>query len=72
MGETITTRVNDDMAQDIDFFAKQKHLDRSAVIRSLLARSLEEEKIDNALKQYKKKEITIGKADSLDETRRHS
>ena len=62
MGETVTTRVDDDMARGIDFFAKREKLDRSAITRRLLARALEEEKLDYALELYKKGEITIGRA----------
>lgn len=62
MGETITTRVDDEMAKDIAFFSKMRKLDKSAITRRLLARSLEEEKLDYALEQYKNGEITIGKA----------
>lgn len=62
IGETITTRVDNDMAHDIDFFSKIEKLDRSTITRKLLARALEEEKVDYALEKYKKGEITIGKA----------
>lgn len=65
MGETITTRVDDEMAQDIEFFSKIKKLDKSAVTRRLLAKSLEQEKLDYVLDRYKKGEITIGKAAEL-------
>ena len=62
MGETITTRVDDEMARDIEFFSKLKKLDKSSITRILLARSLEEEKLDYVLEQYKKGNMTIGKA----------
>jgi len=62
MGETITTRVDDEMAKDIEFFSKLQKLDKSSITRRLLARSLEEEKLDYVLEQYKEGKITIGKS----------
>ncbi|MBS3098398.1 UPF0175 family protein [Candidatus Woesearchaeota archaeon] len=65
MGETVTTRVDDDMAKGIDFFAKREKLDRSTITRRLLARALEEETLDYALELYKKGEITLGRAGEI-------
>lgn len=65
MGETVTTRVDDEMAKDIDFFSRLEKLDRSTITRRLLAQSLEQEKIGYALKRYGSGEITIGKAAEL-------
>jgi predicted HTH domain antitoxin len=62
MGETVTTRVDDEMARGIDFFAKKEKLDRSTITRRLLARALQEEELDYALEQYKNGDITIGRA----------
>ena len=65
MGETVTTRVDDEMAKGIDFFAKREKLDRSTITRRLLARALEEETLDYALELYKKGEITLGRAGEI-------
>lgn len=62
MGNVITTRVPDDVAKDIDFFTKLEKLDRSTLTRRLLVESIEEHKIDYALKRYKNKEISLWKA----------
>ena len=62
MGEKITMRVDDEMAKDIEFFSKLKKLDKSSITRRLLARSLEEEKLEYVLEQYKNGNMTIGKA----------
>ena len=62
MGETVTTRVDNEMAKDVDYFAKQEKVDRSTITRKLLAQALEQKKVDFALEKYKKNEITIGKA----------
>jgi len=62
MGETITTRVDDDMAHQIDFFSKIEKVDKSTITRRLIARALGEENIDYALGKYQKGEITLGRA----------
>ncbi len=62
MGETITTRVPDEIASDIGYFTKQEHTDKSTFVRKLLATALEEKKIQFALEKYKSREITVGKA----------
>ena len=62
MGETVTTRVDDEMAKDVDYFARQEKVDRSTITRKLLASALEEKKLEYALEMYKKGEITIGRA----------
>lgn len=53
MESTITTRITKDMDKDLIIVAKTEYLDKSTVIRRLLAKSLEEWKIEYALKMYK-------------------
>ena len=65
MSQTITTRVDDALSRDIEALAKREKLDKSSVVRRLLASSLKEEKLTHTLKRYKKGEITIGKAAEL-------
>ena len=65
MGETVTTRVSDDMARDVDYFAKLEKVDRSTITRKLIAQALDEKRTEYALERYKKGEITIGKAAEL-------
>jgi len=62
MGETVTTRVDDEMAKGIGFFAKVEKVDKSTITRKLLAQALDQKMIEFALDKYKKGEITIGKA----------
>lgn len=65
MGETITTRMGDKEVADLKIIEKEEKLDRSAVVRRLLAKSIQEWKIEKAFKQYQEKKITIGKAAEL-------
>lgn len=62
MEAIVTTRVPTDAAEDIKFFTKEEHTDKSAFVRKLLLSALEEKKIEFALQKYKEGEITIGKA----------
>ena len=58
----IIARVDDPLARDIEFFSKTEKLDKSAVIRRLLTKAVKEEKVDLALKRYRKDEISMAKA----------
>lgn len=62
MGETVTTRVDDELAREIDFFARQENVDRSTITRKLLSRAIAQKRLDYALEKYGKGEITLGKA----------
>jgi len=62
MSETVSTRVDDDMARGIEFFAKAEKVDRSTITRKLLAMALDEKRIEFALEKFRKGEITIGRA----------
>ena len=42
--------------------AEEEHLDRSAIIRRLLADAVEEKRKAKALRLYEKKKVTVGKA----------
>lgn len=65
MGEIVTTRVDKDLAKDVDFIAKKEKVDRSTITRKLLAKAIEEKKLEYALLRYKNNEITLGKAAKL-------
>lgn len=62
---TITTRVPKPMLKQIDEFSKQKHMDRSTILRNLLARGLEQENKEHVLSLYKQHKITLQKLASL-------
>ncbi len=62
MSELISARIDQQMSRDISLIAKRKKLDKSTMARLLLAKSIDQEKIDYALELYQKGEITIGKA----------
>ncbi|MBU3902012.1 MAG: UPF0175 family protein [Candidatus Thermoplasmatota archaeon] len=62
MGATITTRVSDNIAQEIKIISNTEHLDKSAVVRRLLVDAIRRWRVENALKQYAKGGITLWKA----------
>jgi len=59
---TITTRVEDSLVREIDKIAKERSIDRSAVIRKLLVKSLREWEIENVLHKYEEGKLTLWQA----------
>jgi predicted HTH domain antitoxin len=62
MGKTLTSRLPDDMAKQIEEIAKIEKLDKSSVIRRLLDKGIIQWKQDFALKLYQNGEASLGKA----------
>jgi len=62
MGATITTRVSDEIEEEIRSISKREQLDRSTVVRRLLVEGIKDWKIKYALEQYSEGKITIWKA----------
>ncbi len=65
MGTGVIARVSDELAQEIEFFAKEDNVDRSTEIRQLLTKAMEEKRIEYALEKYQKREVTLWKAATL-------
>lgn len=61
MGETVSTRISSEDSAEIKHIGKKEQLDRSAVVRRLLSRAIMDWKVEEALKHYREKKITIGK-----------
>jgi predicted HTH domain antitoxin len=62
MTKTLTTRAPDTLAKEIDNIAKEEHLDRSSLIRRLLADAVKEWRKSKALSMYSERKVSIGKA----------
>jgi len=58
----LSARVSKDEARQLEGFAKQQHLDKSAFIKKLLHESLDEYKVKQAFDLFKQKKISFGKA----------
>ena len=65
MTKTLTTRAPDALAKEIEVLAKKEHLDKSSLIRRLLADAVKEKRITNALELYQDGKISIGKAAAI-------
>ena len=65
MAKTLTTRAPDSLAKEIEALAREEHLDRSSLIRRLLAEAVEEKRKRKALRIYAEGKASIGKAASI-------
>ena len=65
MGKTITSRLPDEMVEEIEKIAELEKLDKSSIIRRLLYKAIPAWKLEYALKLYQNKEISLGKAAEL-------
>lgn len=62
MGKTVTSRLPDEMAKNIDEIAESEKLDRSSVIRRLLDKGITQWQEEQALKLYQDGEVSLEKA----------
>jgi len=62
MPVTITTRVEDDLADVIDEVAREEGMDRSTVIRRFLLKAVRNWQIDRNLDEYGKGRLTLWQA----------
>ncbi len=59
---TVTTRVKDELVQAIDHVAGEEAIERSAVIRKFLIKSVQEWKVQKFLDEYEQGKITLWQA----------
>ena len=59
MPVTITTRVADEIAEEIDEIAKREGMDRSTVIRRFLSKAVKDWLIERSLEDYEQGKITL-------------
>lgn len=62
MPVTVTTRVEDDLAETIDQIAKTENMDRSTVIRRFLSKAVKNWLLEKNLEQYDAGKITLWQA----------
>lgn len=62
MGKTITSRLPDEMVEEIERISKLEKLDKSSVVRRLLDKAIPAWKLEYALQMYQNREISLGKA----------
>lgn len=59
MGSTLTTRLPDDLAEEIERISEEEKLDKSAVARRLLERAVREHRREQAFDRYESGEISL-------------
>jgi len=62
MPVTVTTRVENELAEAIDEVAKKEGMDRSTVIRRFLLKAVKEWLIEKSLEEYRDGKITLWQA----------
>ena len=62
MGQSITSRLPDDLVKEIEKISKVEQLDKSSVIRRLLSKAIAQWNLEKALDEYQKGEISLGRA----------
>ncbi len=60
MGSTLTTRLPDELASEIERISEEEQLDKSAVARRLLERAVREHNREQAFERYERGEISLG------------
>jgi predicted HTH domain antitoxin len=59
MGSTLTTRLPDELAAEIERISEDEQLDKSAVARRLLEQAVREHNREQAFEQYGRGEISL-------------
>ena len=65
MGQTITSRLPEDIAKDLDKISAIEQLDKSSIVRRLLKKAIDDWYLDYALKLFQEGKISLGEAKDL-------
>lgn len=65
MSSTLTTRLPDDLIEEIERISEEEHLDKSAVARRLLEQAVTEHRREQAFARYERGEISLEKLAKL-------
>ena len=60
--DTVSVRIDSDDLQEIDALAKYERQSKSDILREILARGIEEKRLEIALERFQKKEFSAWKA----------
>ena len=63
--EIISTRIPEEVARDLKEIEKEEKTDRATLVRKLLARAIEQWKIERALRLYREGKVTLWRAARL-------
>lgn len=62
MADTVSVRIDSDDLHEIDILAKYEKQSKSNIFRDILARGIEEKRLEIALERFQKKEFSAWKA----------
>lgn len=62
MARTLTARISDRLARDIDRISEEEHLDKSTVARRLLESAVREHHVASAVEKHSAGEVTLRQA----------
>ena len=65
MTEIISTRIPEEIARDLKEIEKEEQTDRATLVRKLLARAIEQWKMERALRLYREGKVTLWRAAKL-------
>ncbi|MEX2684858.1 MAG: UPF0175 family protein [Candidatus Sigynarchaeota archaeon] len=65
MGQSITARLPEDLVREIEKISKAEQLDKSSVIRRLLAKAIAQWNLEYALEAYQKGDVSLGRATEM-------
>jgi len=60
--ETVTARLPPEMLEEVERLAEREKVDRSELIRRLLASALQQRRVEDALEAYREGAVTLWKA----------
>jgi len=63
--DVVSTRVPEDIAKDLKEIEKEEKTDRATLVRKLLARGIEQWKLERALRLYREGKVTLWRAARL-------
>lgn len=61
----VTTRIPEEMLNEIDALSKERHMDRATFLRNLIDKGLTLERKERTLKLYKERKVSLEKAASM-------
>jgi len=61
----LTARLPDELSEELDRISEKEKLDKSAVVRRLLAEAVKEKKVEEGLERYESGETSIRKASEI-------
>ena len=65
MYRNVGTRLPEDIVKNIEYIAEEEKVDKSRLLRNLIAVAIKEKLIDLALEKYSKREVSLGRAAEL-------